>query len=163
MPLRNVINRNRPLVAILMVLAICAAAWATYFQLKPPARPPIPTGVWFIPESGTSFADCIVMPMETIPPAQHEGKTLVKAYVLAVGGEKRVLYLKKLNDKAAKALAANTGKGTIPTQTSIDMNVGSLLVKRPGDKQWVSMMSKEGSAIIREANAIQGEDIPALR
>jgi hypothetical protein len=148
---------------VAVVLVVCAAGWATYYQLKPPSRPPIPTGVWFIPEDKTSFEDCVVVPLDTVPPAQRDGKTLVKAFVLEVNGQKRVLYMKKLTDKAAKSMEASKGKGGMPIQTTIDMSVGSLLVKRPGDTEWVSMMSKEGGAIVREASSAKGEDIPALQ
>ena len=160
---------NPKLWGTLAVIVIVVAAFAIYRQARSstPQRPP--THEWFYDlNTGKIFS----APADQVPPiaapsgATKDGQPAgVRARVLSCGkcteSQQFVAYLETYTPEDRERLL-RLQNPTIPTekpavipemQAAADpLAGGRSLVRRPTDSDWVSMQSREGAQIVREAD-----------
>ncbi len=91
-----------------------------------------------------------------LPPFDHNGQQAVQAHVYMIGGNRTVAYLERFSPDAHRILSivseavktAHPGDKPPKELAQVDnAQRNGREVKRPGDKQWVSIQSREGAAI----------------
>ena len=89
-----------------------------------------------------------------IPPFDRDGKTWVRLYLFTTDGKTPIMgYLEKY-DPAVQAELLKMDEPRFQWARMNELGDRALLVKRPGDANWVAKESPEGAAII----AVSGPD-----
>jgi hypothetical protein len=91
-----------------------------------------------------------------VTPFDHNGKSAVKAVVYTVdrGRHQWVQFLQKFTDESAKhlnAIAANGGRMPTPEQIAAGPAMPTLLVKKPGDGDWIPMSDAKAQQLMQPA------------
>lgn len=125
--------------------AILICVVAIILEAHTPSPPDALHGLYFTVDDGKSYF--VDDPMK-VPPYDHDGKQAVKCHVFQTPSGKQVVYLEKLTDAARKIVLDNQAHPN-PGAGAIGMEVhNSVLVKKPGDKDWVPENSAAGTHIV---------------
>lgn len=147
MGIREVINKNVGLVIPLVcVMVVAVGAWAIRETRTVMRRPVFPDKSFFTDDDGgTWFAD----DASNIPPYDHDGKEAVGAMVYTCDGgqHKWVQYLEKYNEQARQQMLLTATGAPLPENASGPMT--GLMVKKPGDQNWIRESSAKGQQMIR--------------
>jgi hypothetical protein len=137
MNVRESLNSKPAVSAAIVVVAVFICGWMIVHQLRPPAEPPA-IGVFFTDDDGaTWFTDSPTR----IAPFDHNGKEAVGCRVFNSGGKDFAGYLQKTTPELSRKIKANI------SCSNAELAAG-MLVKKPGDKQWVPMSDPRAKAIV---------------
>jgi hypothetical protein len=138
--LRDQLNRKPLIAAGVIGVAAAALLLVVFFQVKP-SKPPAISGIqsYYTTDDGvTWFADDV----EKVPPFDHNGSPAVRCHVFKSGASQPFAgYLEKFTSAMRDQLTGATSGQVISPMNGI-------LVKRPGDKQWVPIASAAGSQVV---------------
>lgn len=155
MDIRKIIN-NGPVVIPLAVLVIAAFAWEASRSMPNRQAPIVVSNVYYSDDDGmTWFVDTD----EKVPPFDHNGKTAVLAFVYKTpDGRQFVQHLEEYppSVKASADSAISTGS----TEEAKALLAGATpLVKRPGDKFWVSQTDPRAMPILSITELMREREI----
>jgi hypothetical protein len=140
MSLRTFVNEYPVLTAgITVALLMSAIGYFIYSVRASDHYLDSPKTAFFTTDDGaTTFVDSAT----NIPPFDHQGQSAVRAYQFTAdnGQHHWVQYLQKYPDAVEKGIA--------PAATQQPTDLGQALVKRPGERTWVSESSAHGIEII---------------
>jgi hypothetical protein len=163
MGIREKMNQNPGVTTGVTVGVIVIALIFIVWQLWPSSGPRIPTKAFYTVDDGkTYFPDDI----KKVPPFDHEGKQAVRAYVFKCGSTKFVAYLEmytpdakaKLEKARAEAASAKNPQGMPPDMMMMpDMMQAGVLVKKPGQGNWVSQADFQKSQSIMQVKCPDGK------
>ena len=155
MGIRQKLAENRGLGVGVAILLLIGGAIVIGYQMRALGPPPSTTPqAFYTNDDGKTL---FVAPSDSLPPFDHGGKPAVRAYVYKCSGQQFVGYLERYTDEAKRMVreldeaVKNAKPGGQPPA-----NLGQLVnarrfgreVKRPGDKNWVSVGSREGGRAI---------------
>lgn len=142
MNVRESLNSKPAMSAAIIALLVLICGWMIFHQLRPPAEPP-PIGIFFTDDDGaTWFTDSPTR----IAPFDHNGKEAVRCHVFNSGGKDFSGYLQKTAPELSRKIKANI------SSTDAELAAG-MLVKKPGDKQWIAMNDPHAKAIMNPTPA----------
>lgn len=137
MGVREVVNKNKPVMVAVVLIAIGAALWVSYSQATGGTRNPS-EAYYTIDEGKTWFAG----PLTEAPPFQKDGKEAVRVVLYECNGEQFVGYIEKLDarskevlDKLIKVRESGQPAGNLLTQAQNAMSNGWVR-KLPGESEW---------------------------
>ena len=149
MGIRETLNKNQTLTTGatigIIVLAIAIIVW----QMMPERTQHVVSKAYYSDDDGkTWFEDTA----DKLAPFDHNGKEAVRAHLFRCGdsGEKFIGYLEKLDPRAKARLDefnSNPKNRGRPMPGQAEMEEGAQLVKRPGDKQWMPVISPNAARI----------------
>jgi hypothetical protein len=178
MGIRQTLNENRAVAAVLVAVLLGGGAAYVYFA----ARPPVVDGatsdaprLYYTTDASTSDAAVAALFAEDatrIPPFDHNGKPAVRAYVWTTDGGKTrfVTHFTRFTPDAKKRLdalvAASTQKGFTPLQVAgaisgdVSFN-GGLETKLAGQANWTTqdVAAQIEAALARDA---RGKPVTAV-
>lgn len=155
MGVREALNRNPKIMGIAGTVAVAVAIWVVYRTVTDQGlKVKQPTQYYFTTDDGkTLFA----APKTSVPPFEKDGKQAVLAHVFTCdkGKTQFVAYLVKYKDEFAKRAAAEAanaeqaGKAKANDGGALASAAAafSMLVKKPGDPEWVPFTSPKGSSV----------------
>lgn len=145
MGIRQTINENPAITAAATGSVVLLAVIFIFYRLLCSGGDnvggPVSNKAFYTIDDGKNF---FVDDAGKIPPFMHEGKPAVRAQVFTCdnGASKFVSYLEKFSDedkrKLEEALSKNTSGGA-PMAMQYMGFANALMVKKPGDKNWVKL------------------------
>ena len=143
-------QQRRSLTTTLACLAIAGAAFYMYLQWREMGSSG-PGKVYFSNDDGQTF---FVDDGLKIPPFMKDGKPAYRAHVFACEGKRVVGYLSGYTPDALKLMEeakASRGTGKPPANVHRLATIGTtgLILKRPGDKEWVPQADARRATAIR--------------
>jgi hypothetical protein len=154
MGIRQALQDNKRLgtVAVLVLFIVAVGSLVYQVLANRTSGPTVPQYFYTTDEGKNWFTG----PATLMPPFDHGGKQAVRAWVYECSGKQFVAYLERFTEEARRLGAQadeanrNAKKGDEPPpilwQAASARRTGRE-VKRPGDKDWVSVYSKEGAKI----------------
>jgi hypothetical protein len=137
MNVRESLNSHPGIGAAIAVVVVLAGGWMIYHQTRPEGEPPAMVTFYTDDDGATWFADSPTR----VPPYDHNGKQAVRCFVFQAADKPFVGYLREDTPELARRVNANLGS------TNDELAAG-MLVKRPGDKQWIPMSDPRSQAIV---------------
>lgn len=157
MPVREFLEKHSKLAIGISLAGIILFGIVIGFQLRGGGASHLPVfsnrQFYTTDDGATWFADDSV----NIPPYDHDGKQAVIAYVFSCDGGKNafVQFMEKYTDKARQQL-------TSPANAVSNGVLLAKLVKRPGDKVWLSETSPQGLAMMKPRCPDGATGLPTL-
>jgi hypothetical protein len=142
--IRRIVNNGRIAIPI-AVLVIVAIAWQASRSMQRHPLPDVVSHAYYSDDDGqTWFVDTD----NNVPPFDHNGKTAVMAFVYQTAdGKQFVQHLEKYPDSVTARVVAAFSSGS--TEEARALLAGSTpLVKKPGDKTWVSQTDPQAMPIM---------------
>lgn len=171
MSLRETLNKRPILTAGIVLCMVGSAVGLMLWPESRPEAPPRPTQMYFSTDDGkTWFGDDV----RKIAPFEKDGKQAVLVHLYRCGkGEPFVGYLERMTPEAKRirerreAAMASGGAGAAQGPHAKTMTDGLAIaqgveVKRPGEAQWVRMLSPAGQQIRAAKCPEGGEPQPVL-
>lgn len=153
MSIREALNRNPAVTAVVAVILIGAALYMVYVTNRQAAMPKMQTKSFYTVDDGKSFFE---EKMGMRAPFMRDGKEAVKAHVYTCdGGDTQfVAYLEKYNDDFIRKFSAPTtqpagGGGFGPAPGTGPEEVFARMVKKPGEPEWRQWASMEGQEAVK--------------
>jgi hypothetical protein len=144
MGLRESLGEKKGMAIVAGAMLLVAAV-----ALRREAAPTASNQQFFSADDGRSYFTASV---DSVPPFEHDGKPAVRAYVFQCQGERFVGYLERYKEDARRLVLSNiTGKSAAATPQQVaavqQAQMNGREVKRPGEKQWVNLLSPEGAKV----------------
>lgn len=153
MSIREVLNRNPAITALLAVILIGAALYIVYVTNKEPAMPKMQTKSFYSIDDGRTYFE---EKMGMRAPFMRDGKEAVKVHLFTCdgGNTQFVGYLEKYSDDfiskySAPATQTAGGGGFGPAPGTGPEEVFARMVKKPGEGEWRKWASMEGQEVVK--------------
>ena len=145
MGLREQINQKPQIVGGAVVVFVVVAAVVTYLSTRNTAASVVARMYYSDDDGKTYFADAT----SRVFPFDHNSRPAYRAYVFQGSGQPYVAYLSAFPPAAKAELDQLKGKEGDPAAaaTIAALRSGTVLVKRPGEANWVGQSSAEGMKI----------------
>ena len=143
MGIREKIN-DKPIIANVAVAIVVVAAlvYIYHFLTTDPSAPP--TEAFYSVDDGASY---FVDEASQVAPFDHDGAVAVKALVFECDGKLFVNHLERVRPESRDEIL-KTREGERGESAAQQMIANNRQIKRPGDAEWVSVMSGVGQDIL---------------
>jgi hypothetical protein len=129
---------KRPWIGLtLSLLMVLAAGYAVINFLGGSSAVEPEVGFYFTTDDGKTK---ISMPRQSVPPVMVDGKEAVSIFLFTEDGglTSRIGFLQKYTPEAKSVIESGLAKGMAISEASMSIRDHQILVKKPGETEWVS-------------------------
>lgn len=151
--IRNVLQ-NKKLIGAVVATSLVACAIGVYLVLGHNST--VGQMGYYTSDDGKTY----FTGEEQYPPFDHHGHEAVAAFVFSCdGGTTRFVgYMAKYTPEAKLAAAKSKGRNATEGTPGPGNGINGMLIKRPGEHEWVSVDARENASRVREIRDVKCPD-----
>ena len=165
MRIRTIFQNNGPAVTLIAIVVLLISMAMLFRSLRGAGAPPPPRQVWYWDASAAQYTAGPETGVDAVLSA--DGSPRLRAFVYACGScDKRAEwagYLSRLDDATVEQIKSMhaAGKGADEIRSFVESREDERLIRSLSDREWVSVQSDAGIAILTELNS-KCSDLPLV-